>query len=180
VGTQPRAPFELLYELEARARAHAFGLPQREEARTLWHGVGFRLAGMPLVAPLGQVREVLVSPPVSRVPGAKEWVTGIANVRGTLLPILDLQGFLSSRPTARGRRTRVLVVQHSGVMAGLMVDEVLGLRHFFEEDRLAHIPSSAEGLRAYLSGAFSQAGEVWTVFDMHRLIQDPAFMQVAA
>jgi twitching motility protein PilI len=180
VGTKPRAPFALLSELESRARAHAFGLPQREEIRTLWHGVGFRLGGLALVAPLGQVREVLVSPSVSRVPGAKEWVTGIANVRGTLLPILDLQGFLSSRPTPRGRRTRILVVEHTGVTAGLLVDEVLGLRHFFEEDRVAHLPAVPDSLRAYLAGAFSQAGQLWAVFDMHRLIQDPDFMQVAA
>lgn len=177
----PRTPFELLFELESRARAHAFGLPQREEARKIWRGVGFRLGGIMLVVPLGQVREILISPPVSRVPGAKPWVTGIANVRGTLLPILDLQGFLSSRSTLRGRRTRVLVVEHGGVTAGLMVDEVLGLRHFFEEeDRVAHLPVAADAFRNYLVGAFAQAGQLWGVFDMHRLIQDPDFMQVAA
>ncbi|MGE0080486.1 MAG: chemotaxis protein CheW [Thiohalomonadaceae bacterium] len=178
---KPRAPFELLFELESRALAHAFGLPQREEVRKIWHGVGFRLGGIALVVPLGQVREVLVSPPVSRVPGAKPWVAGIANVRGTLLPILDLQGFLSIRSTLRGRRTRVLVVEHGGVAAGLMVDEVLGLRHFFEEeDRAAQLPMAADSIRNYLVGAFSQAGQLWGVFDMHRLIQDPDFMQVAA
>lgn len=178
---KPRSPFEVLFELETRAHAHAFGLPQREEVRKIWHGVGFRLAGMSLVVPLNQVREILVSPSVSRVPGAKPWVTGIANVRGTLLPILDLQGFLSSRSTPRGRRTRVLVVEHGGVTAGLMVDEVLGMRHFFEEeDRAAQLPVAVDTLRNYLVGAFSQAGQLWGVFDMHRLIQDPDFMQVAA
>jgi len=178
---KPRSPFEWLYELESRARAHAFGLPQREEARKIWHGVGFRLGGVALVVSLGQVREVLVSPSLSRVPGAKPWVAGIANVRGTLLPILDLQGFLSSRSTPRGRRTRVLVVEHDGVSAGLMVDEVLGLSHFFEEeDRAAQLPLAADSMQNYLVGAYSQAGQLWGVFDMYRLIQDPDFMQVAA
>jgi twitching motility protein PilI len=173
-------PILILHELERRSRGHAFGLPQQAEAKEAWHGIGFRLDDINLVAPLGHVREILVLPTISRVPGAKEWVAGIANVRGTLLPVLDLQGFLNRRPTIYGRRTRTLVVEYGGVSAGLLVDEVSGLKHFFEEDRTRALPDVPESMRGYLAGSFIHGGQSWVIFDMHRLVQDPEFMLVAA
>ncbi len=80
-----------------------------------------------------ETREVLGYPAVvTRIPGAKSWVKGLANVRGQLLPMLDLRQFLGSGATAAGRNTRVIVVNHRDIPAGLMVDEVLGFRRFAE------------------------------------------------
>ena len=68
----------------------------------------------------------------TRVPGAKSWIKGLANVRGQLLPIIDLRHFLGSGITPITRNTRVLVVNHREIPAGLVVDEVLGFRRFAE------------------------------------------------
>ena len=47
-----------------------------------------------------EAREVLGVPaPLTRVPGAKSWILGLANVRGQLLPIIDLRAYLGSGPT---------------------------------------------------------------------------------
>jgi twitching motility protein PilI len=175
----PQEPILVLYELERRSRGQAFGLPQQSEAKEAWHGIGFRLGGVNYVAPLGQVREILVSPAISRVPGAKEWVAGIANVRGTLLPVLDLKGFLRHQVSPRGR-ARTLVVEHGSISAALLVDEVMGLKHFFDEDRSNALPELPPNVLGYLAGSFEQGGQLWAVFDMHRLVLDPEFMQVAA
>jgi len=172
-------PILVLYELERRSRGHAFGLPQQAEAKEAWHGIGFRLGDINFVAPLGQVREILVSPVISRVPGAKEWVTGIANVRGTLLPVLDLKGFLQQNMGPRSR-PRTLVVEHGSVSAALLVDDVTGLKHFFDEDRSDALPNLPAKVLAYIAGSFVQGGQQWAIFDMHRLVLDPEFMQVAA
>jgi twitching motility protein PilI len=175
----PQEPILVLYELERRSRGHAFGLPQQSEAKEAWHGIGFRLGEVNFVAPLGQVREILVSPTISRVPGAKEWVAGIANVRGTLLPVLDLKGFLRHETGTRSR-PRTLVVEHGSISAALLVDEVTGLKHFFDEDRSDALPDLPTNILGYLAGGFVQGGQLWAIFDMHRLVLDPEFMQVAA
>ncbi len=78
-----------------------------------------------------ETREVLGYPSVvTRVPGAKAWIRGLANVRGQLLPVVDLRTFLGSGATNTGRKTRVLVAHHREMPAGLLVDEVLGFRRF--------------------------------------------------
>ena len=93
-----------------------------------WVGVGFRIGEEQFVANREQVREVLMLPEsMTRVPGANRWMLGIANLRGHLLPLVDLKLMLGSGRTTLRRTTRVISVNHREVPAGLVVDEVLGI-----------------------------------------------------
>lgn len=175
-----KSPLEILLELEQRSRRNAAGLPQQIEIRSTWDGIGFRLGAYKFVAAMEAVREILTQPNLTRVPGVKDWVKGVANVRGNLLPVIDLGDFLAGAPSASQRRARVLVVQHRGLGAGLLVDEVLGMRHFLEEEFSREKHGTGEEFRGYLDGVYRQAGEQWWVFDLRRLVESPAFMQVAA
>lgn len=172
-------PLSLLLDIEARSRRHALGIPQQVEVRRSWSGIGFRVGEHRLIAALGDVREILEFPHLTRVPGALDWVKGIANIRGNLLPIMDLKGFISGEPSQLGRRTRVLVIRHGGLAAGLVVDEVLGLRHFFDEERTDEI-SDVEKLGQFLSGTYRQGGTAWGVFSVRALAESQEFMQVGA
>ncbi len=172
------SPFDLLLDIERRSRGYAMGLPLQVEERSLWSGVGFRLRGVRLVAPMDEVREILTYPRLSVVPGAKQWVKGIANVRGNLLPILDLQGCVGGESNAITRRSRVLVVSHGDVTAGLVVDEVLGMKHFDEDERSNTLPEVPASLDLPLSGAYQQGGVCWGIVDIVALVTRPAFMQV--
>ncbi len=170
----------LLQSIEQRSKAHAFELPQQLEMKNTWDGVGFKLGDMQLVAAVDEVREILPLPHVTAVPGAKRWVKGVANVRGTLLPIMDLLGFVRGQNTVPGRRSRILVVRHRGISAGLLVDEILGLKHFLEEEYAVDSDVAESGVAPYLRGRYMQEGEGWTVFSMSSLVESPEFMQVAA
>lgn len=174
-----QAPILILYQLDQRSRKKAHNLPQQIEVKTTRDGVGFRLNDIQLVAPMEQVREILTSVTISHTPGAKEWVRGVANVRGNLLPILDLNGFIFGKTARMNRHSRVLVMQHSGVTAGLVVDEVMGMRHFLDEEFDSDVEGLNKDIRSLLSGVFRQGGETWGVIDMHKLAEMPEFMQVA-
>src|SRR3990172_10655694 len=119
-------PLLLLRDIERRSRQHAVGLPLQVEVKQTWSGVAFRLADNHLVAALLEVREILTYPALAPVPGAKDWVKGIANVRGNLLPIINLQSYLGRHGALAGRRSRVLVIQQAGGFGGLVVDEEIG------------------------------------------------------
>ena len=173
-------PILLLHERAQRGRRHAHSLPQQVEVKTTWDGVGFRVGGILMVAPLEQVKEILTRVTISRIPGAKEWVKGVSNVRGNLLPILDLKGFISGTPSKATRQNRILVIQHKGISAGLIVDEVLGMRHFLEEEFSEDVSSVDAMYRNLLSGTYRQIGDRWAVFDIHKLVETPEFLQVAA
>ena len=110
---------------------------------------------------------------------AKRWLKGIANVRGSLLTVADLAGFLA-RYGSDGRTGVFLVLNIEGASAALIVSEVLGLRHFDEETERQAPEALDDALQPYLRGAFVQDGVAWGVFDMHALWQSAAFRNVAA
>lgn len=172
-------PLSLLADIDLRSRMHAAGLPQQEEFKTSILAVAFKIGEINLVTPVGEVAELLTYPALSRVPGTKSWVRGIANVRGNLLPLMDLKDYLTREPTRLNLRSRVLVVNHAGVFAGLLVDEVLGLRHFYDEDHSRKLPDCDNFMKSYLTGSYTKDGQDWGVFSMFALAKSPLFLQAA-
>jgi twitching motility protein PilI len=170
---------QLLHEIAVQCRAHAHQLPRQIEAKEDWMGIGFRLGKLRLVAPLDHVVEILTYPGMAKVPGSKNWVRGIANVRGNLLPIMDLQGYLHGQGGVPNRQSRVLVMNHKGVFSGLVVDEILGLKHFAPEQRTDNVPSADTALTPYLQFGFCVGDEHWGVFNMRQLAETPQFLQAA-
>ena len=110
-------PFELLLALETRARDIAAGAREGAAAQE-WIGVAFRMGGETFLVERDEAREVMGVPaPVTRVPGARPWILGLANVRGQLLPIIDMKQYLGSGELTVGRNTRVIVVPGAAPVA---------------------------------------------------------------
>jgi twitching motility protein PilI len=173
-------PYALLQDIDTRSRTKALGLPQQIEVRRTWSGVGFRLGKVHLLSKLEEVDEILVSPEMTRIPSALSWVKGIANIRGMLLPIMDLRDFIDGEAIQAGRKTRIILIKKGELVSGLMVDEVFGMRHFFEEERTQDVPDVSDNLKKYLQGAFRKGNIHWGIFDMDNLAVDPSFLEVAA
>jgi len=173
-------PFELLQELERRSRAAiagkgAGGLPEE------WVGIGFRIGQEQFVADRNEVREVLMLPDsMTRVPGAKRWMLGIANLRGHLLPLVDLKMLLGSGRTSLRRVSRVISVNHREIPAGLVVDEVLGFRRFMDSERVEKWPPTVVRCDRYLGGAYQRGSDTWPVFGLRELVESSTFLQAAA
>ncbi|MEZ5500583.1 MAG: chemotaxis protein CheW [Steroidobacteraceae bacterium] len=174
-------PFELLSELDRRGRELTAAVAKENPEQREWVGVALRMAGELYLVAREETREVLSLPShVTRVPGAKSWVKGLANIRGQLLPLLDLRQFLGSGVTPVTRNTRVLVVNHRDVPAGLMVEEVLGFRRFTDGEFSADAPPTVVRCEQYLAGSFRRGQEVWPVLSLRSLVESSAFQDAAA
>ena len=173
-------PFDLLRELERRSRAAVAG-KGTDELFTEWVGVGFRIGQEQFVASRDQVREVLMLPEsMTRVPGAKRWMLGIANLRGHLLPLIDLKMMLGSGRTTLRRNTRVISVNHREIPAGLVVDEVLGFRRFTDSEFRDNWPETAVRCDRFVKGAYERGQDSWPIFELYDLIESGTFLQAAA
>lgn len=170
-------PFELLVALEQRARTAVADLEGRSEQGEEWVGVGFRLGAESFVAARSDVREILPVPDsLTRVPGAKAWLRGIANVRGQLLTIVDLKAFLGGGISMPDRRARVLVAATREVATGLMVDEVIGFRRFDAGDFNEETPATLIRCESYMEGSYRHGSEVWPCFKLLALTEDEQFL----
>lgn len=156
-------------------------LPVHVERKEAWKGLLFELRGYRLLAPMEEVAEIVTTPPCTRIPGVKPWACGMANMRGNLLPVMDLQGFLYGENLPRDtHRQRLIVVNHGGVYAGLVVESVVGMKHFWMDDRDAELPFRDQVLAPYLTGSFRAGDEHLAVFSPWRLARDEAFLNVSS
>ncbi len=176
--------FKNLATLQKRCKKHAVGLPLKVEVVADWVGIGFSVNSVRCVARMTEVTEILPVPETIRVPGVKKWVMGLANIRGGLMPILDLRGFLIGEDSKINKKSRILVVNLSGVLAGLLVEEVFGLRRFKESDKKIYKKSRTspemKGMRMkrYVVGQFADKSEYWNIFSIKALLTTEKFLRV--
>jgi twitching motility protein PilI len=172
------SPIDLLREIESKSLARkALAVTDRSRANE-WRGVGFKVGDIELVASMTSVVEVLDPIRCTRVPSSKDWFDGIANVRGQLVPISDLYGFLYGERRPQDRNTRVLVFKLANSVAGLTVNAVTGIRSFAEDSKDQRIPGVDEPLKPFVVGCYHRAGDDFPVFDFNRLVSNERFMHI--
>lgn len=150
--------------------------------KTQWLGVAFSLGSYNLVAPLGDIAEVLALPSYTTVPLAKSWLLGIANVRGRLLPITNLSSFLGlphSSVPAQSTKQKILVIDQPKIFSGLQVDEVLGIQTFSQGQYEPIAMPNDSPIAQYTHGRFKQNNQIWYVFMPSLLAEDTRYLEAA-
>lgn len=173
-------PFELLKELEQLALQHEPGTPEDIQAPGYWRGVAFRVGEIAAAVSINQINEVLTVPGVTHVPGSKPWLLGVANVRGNLLALVDLGGFLEGRRTPLGKRSRVLVARQGNALVGLLVDELYGQKSFIAAQMVDVERSADAPVNAFLGQTYRLEDRDYAEFLLADLLSTPRFVDAAA
>ena len=173
-------PISLLRDMERAVRASGVTLPEEKVVGEQWVGLGFKVGDMQLVTAMGQIREVVPCVPLTAVQRTRSWMRGIANVRGTLLTVVDLQAYLGLEPVAIDQYSRLIVINDDALQGCLLVNRLQGLRHFDPEHDRCNPERVPETLAPYVVGGLCREQDQWLVFDIDRLVEDRNFRQVAA
>lgn len=174
-----RSPYLVLAEYEQRSLAHVAGLPEQLDAPGLWRGVAYRIGSHRLASGY-EVVEILSMPAVTPVPGSQPWMLGVANVRGTLLPVVDLKQFLEGERTVLHEGQRVLVVRQPGGDVAVTIEEMYGQRSFVDAQGI-DAAAVTEGRYAYfIDRAYRINDQDWGVFSLERLARTPESSAKAA
>jgi chemotaxis signal transduction protein len=135
-GVEPEERGEGLEELIARVDAEVAEHPLRigdvrQEApqNELPKHVLFQVRGRAYAIPIEQVLQVDYVPVVTRLPGERGAVLGLANFRGEVMPVIDVAQAAGIGEGARARRPKLLVTRSRrwNAVCGLVVDTVNGL-----------------------------------------------------
>jgi twitching motility protein PilI len=181
LGQLRNKPFELLREMERLSSLTlADGtMPGADSGE--WVGIGFKLANEKFLVARDEIREVMIMPSeLTRVPGAKDWVAGLANLRGQLLTVVNLRLFLGSGTSAGIRTARVLVADSPDMPVGIMVDEIIGFRRFGENEFTDTNPETELRCDRYMAGACVSGTDVWPVVSLKKLLDASEFQKAAA
>jgi twitching motility protein PilI len=169
----------ILQDIKAATFKNAVPLPHKEQVQAQWQGLGFLVGGTRLVSKLGEVAELMPVPRLTPLPAVKSWVMGIANVRGRLIPVVNLHEFLEVPTTLPANQWRVLVVEQGDIAAGLLVEQSLGIQHFLEDSYEESDGKELGGLSPYVTGAFRHGGRVFHEVQLKAILEDERFFDVA-
>lgn len=173
-------PLSFLQDYERRGKAHVVDLSTEEDRRVYWRSIVFRIDSTFFLLDEHEAAELLTMPDLASIPGTKRWVSGIANVRGELLPVIDFKDFLYGEPAVITKQSRVLVVRSDEVQSGLLVDQVVGARKFPEDTlRPALTTDFPDELRKIVSGRYEEE-ETFHIISVQKLVEETGFMQAAA
>jgi len=170
---------DVLKDIQAGAFQNAAPLPLKTDVEPEWQGLGFQVGGIRLVAALGEVSEILQMPRLTKLPGTKDWVMGVANVRGRLLPIIDTHRYLGLTPTLSKHEWRLIVVEDGEIACGMVIEQSLGMQYFLEDSFEHSAPDDVESVRPFVKGAYRHGGRVFYVFSLKALVNDDEFLDVA-
>jgi purine-binding chemotaxis protein CheW len=156
--------------MDDRARALArVPTPSRAEGDTI-EVLTFALAKERYAIESNYVREVIPLTDFTSVPGSPDFIVGVTNLRGEILPIIDLRKFFAVPGKGLTDLSRVLVLGKPGVDFGVLADETYEVVHLLAAE-LLDPPGTVAGVgREYLRGVTKDA---LIVLDGSVLLKDP-------
>jgi twitching motility protein PilI len=172
--------FSKLLEYDRRSADFTPGGKGGEGSSDEWSGVIFGLGEARLACNIDRIAEVLPCPQSTPVPGAKNWIVGLANVRGELLTVIDLGRFLTGVRSPITANSRVLAASLNKAPIGLLIDGVIGQRHFLDsESEPAELPDDSP-LSAVVARQHRIGSETWHELDLDRLFNTAEFLNGSA
>lgn len=172
--------FSRLLEYDKRSTQFTPGTQGGQGPSQEWSGVTFRVGEHRMACNIDEIAEIIPLPQSTPVPGAKPWILGLANVRGELLTIIDLNQFLTGERTQPGMRSRLLTTSMNKAPIGLLIDEIYGQRHFLDSDATpSEIPDDSS-LRMLVSQQHKVGSDTWQEMNLEHLFNSPEFLNGAA
>lgn len=138
--------------LKNRAMAMAKETEQRKAASAVLGVISFTLAAETYGIESAFVREVYPLKDFTHLPGTPSFIFGIVNVRGQILPVIDLKKFFDLPEKGLGEMNKVIILSNAQMEFGIMADIINGTQAIELEDILA-IPPTVSGIgEKYLKG----------------------------
>jgi purine-binding chemotaxis protein CheW len=171
-GSNPElaSPEQALQILKDRARALALPVERVPSPHDEIHVVEFRLGNEHFALERDYVREVHPLRNLTPVPCTPSFITGIVNVRGQILPALDLHRFFNRSPGGLTDLHVVIIMEVEGIELGILADAVESARAIAETTCK---PISQPEHAAYAAHAKAVTDDGLLILDASAILKDP-------
>jgi purine-binding chemotaxis protein CheW len=123
--------------------------------------------------PIEQVREIRAVESITKIPKAKSYVKGIMNLRGLIIPVIDVKEKLglSSESNTNSSKQRILVAEVNGALTGLLVDEVDQVMRIQTKD-VEEAPQTVLESNSYIGGIVKNNEKLIVLLDAVKFLED--------
>lgn len=130
----------------------------------------FNLAGEEYGLEILKVREIIGMLPITRVPRTFKHIRGVINLRGKVIPVVDLRLKFGLEATEQTEETCTIVVHANGIDIGIIVDKVSEVLDIADQD-IENTPSfGSEAQTDYILGLGKTKGRVSLLLDIDHVL----------
>ena len=159
-------------EFADQVAAQAAGLQAPAPPATL-HLITFRLDGEEFGLPVETVREVIRVGDITRVPQSPAHIRGVTNLRGRILPVVEIRTRLGLTPLVPRSTARIIVAEVRGRVLGLLVDSVAQVQKVPTE-RVVGAPDEVRSAHTdYITGVVQLYDRLLILLDLARALDTP-------
>ncbi|MGO9590757.1 MAG: chemotaxis protein CheW [Candidatus Acidiferrales bacterium] len=133
--------------------------------------VGFRIGRETFGLPISMVREIVRVPEITSVPNAPDYIEGVINLRGRIIPIVDLRKRFGDKAFEANKKNRIVVVEMESRVIGLIVHSASEVLRIPPSEIEAPHNVFQEGELNYITGVGKLNGRLVILLDLSRILQ---------
>jgi purine-binding chemotaxis protein CheW len=135
------------------------------------HLVGFRVGRETFGVPISMVREIVRVPEITAVPNSPAHVEGVINLRGKIVPVVDLRRRFGQKDLQSSRKNRILVVEMADKIVGLIVQSASEVLKIPPSEVEAPDNLLQESEHNCVTGVGKLHGRLILLLDLNRVLQ---------
>lgn len=133
--------------------------------------VGFRIGSETFGLPISLVREIVRVPEITSVPNAPDYIEGVINLRGRIIPVVDLRKRFREKVGPPNKKNRIVVVELEQRLIGLLVNTASEVLRIPPADIEPPHSVFQEGELSYITGVGKYRGRLVILLDLNKILQ---------
>jgi len=143
------------------------GLDQTDNVVQL---VGFVIGDEEYAVPILAIQEIIKPFEWTRVPQVPKYVLGVFNLRGAVIPLLDLRTKFGLKSKKHSEDTRFIVMRHGDDVAGFVIDRLtMAIR--IKKENIGPAPDTVNGDDTIIDGVGKQEDKIITILKVNKLLE---------
>jgi purine-binding chemotaxis protein CheW len=152
---------------QAKQQQNTNSLDQSEDVVQL---VGFIIGDEEYAVPILSIQEIIKPFEWTRVPQVPKYVLGVFNLRGAVIPLIDLRAKFGLETKKHSEETRFIVMRHNDDVAGFVIDRLtMAIR--IKKGNIGAPPDTINGDDTMIDGVGKQADKIITILKVNKLLE---------
>ena len=133
--------------------------------------LAFVIGGENYCVKIKEVKEVIRPARITGVPNSPEFVVGVMNLRGDIIPLLDIRHFFGLAEKERTKDARVVITDATGLLVGILVDSITDTLDIEEETIQPPLSTLRKELAGYTRGQVKIGKDILIFLDFKSIFK---------
>jgi purine-binding chemotaxis protein CheW len=144
--------------------------PTVDHTKDILQLVGFVIDNEEFAIPILDIQEIIKPIAITRIPSVPKYVLGVFNLRGSVIPLIDLRQRFGSDPIKLNEDTRYIVMKYGNDVAGFVIDKLTEAIRL-DQNRIDPAPETLNKDHSMIYGIGKRDGSIITILKVDVLLK---------